>query len=166
MATNQGNQGANQPGTSQPNKWSLIIIIIALVAVLVVVISAILVFKMASDVTSVLGVVLPTVSAIAGAAFGVSIGTQAGAGQATAAATRQQVARVQYQVGHQVQKLSEAFGSVHEEIRKFPYREQKFTISQNDLQSLNETFAVPEASLTDIQARIETIRSLLNTLPS
>jgi hypothetical protein len=166
MSTDQGNQGTNQPSVIQPNRWSTIIIICSLVAVLVVVIVSIIVLRVATDVTSVLGVVLPTVSAIAGAAFGVTVGTQSGAGQATAAAAKQQVARVQYQARLQIQKLSEAFSSVHDEIRRFPYREQKFIISPADMQSRNETYAVPEDKLTDIQARIETIRSLLETLPS
>jgi len=176
MSADQGNQGANanQPSSLQPNKWSMSIIIGTLAAVLVIVVVAIVKYQMASDVTSVLGVILPTVGTIAAAAFGVSVGTSVGtqagaqAGQATAAATKQQVARVQHQITHEVQKLTESVGSVHEEIRKLPYSEKNFIyiINKANLPTLDETFRVPEPTLTDIHTRLETIKGLLDTLPT
>lgn len=167
MAANQANQSV-----TQPNKWGLFMIFGSLIAVIAVFIIAIIIFRAvyntASDITPVIEATITAISTIAAAAFGVSIGTQAGAqaGQATANATKEQTNRTKQQISHQMQHLTASVNSVHDEIRRFPYRQPNFSLKEGDFNTPDESFSISEPALTDIQTRIEAIQSLLQTLPS
>ena len=92
-----GNEGSTsgQSTTSIPgrNRWDFWIVVAMLVAILISLGLILNKFSQAGEVTTILGVIIPSISAIAGAAFGVAIGQSAGEAKAAAAEAKSATAQ-------------------------------------------------------------------------
>ena len=110
------------------------IIVVSLLAVLLVTTLALYHYTDAKDTTSVLGVVLPAITAIGGAAFGISVGTASGAkaGNATAEAAAEATEakrRQGEQAQEELEELKRTLDSLLASLDRLPSRAGSTTLT-------------------------------------